>query len=294
MLWLGVLCCLLVFAVILLAVKVAALKKSVREICDDFEDCINGDTNVLIAVSSGDKNVRQLAMAINRQLSELRNIKHKYESGDRELKDAVTNISHDLRTPLTAICGYLDLLEKQELSEDTARYVEQIRNRAEVMKQFTEELFRYSVMASLPKLSCERVNLCRALEESLLSFEGAMQQADIVPEIHMPSDPVWRTLDNSAVTRIFGNIINNAVKYSAGDFSVALEEDGTIVFKNTAKDLNTVEVGKLFDRFYTVDSARKSTGLGLSIAKMLTERMNGTISAEYAGDKLIITIKFPN
>lgn len=294
MLWLGVLCCLLAFAVILLAVKVAALKKSVREICDDFEGCINGDTNVLIAVSSGDKNVRQLAMAINRQLSELRNIKHKYESGDRELKDAVTNISHDLRTPLTAICGYLDLLEKQELSEDIARYVEQIRNRSEVMKQFTEELFRYSAMASLPKLSCERVNLCRALEESLLSFEGAMQQANIVPEIHMPSAPVWRTLDNSAVTRVFGNIINNAVKYSAGDFSAALEDDGTIVFKNTAKDLNTVEVGKLFDRFYTVDSARKSTGLGLSIAKMLTERMNGTISAEYAGDKLIITIKFPN
>lgn len=294
MLWLGILCGVLAVAVVLLAAKVFMLKKSIREICTDFEDCLHKDTNVLISVSSNDKTVRQLAKAINLQLSELRNIKHKYENGDRELKEAVTNISHDIRTPLTAICGYLDLLEKQVLSEDTERYIEQIRNRSEVLKQLTEELFRYSVMSSLPELSYEKVNLCRVLEETLISFEGALQQANIEPEIQMPSNPVWRTLDNSAVTRVFGNIINNAIKYSDGDFSIALEDNGTIVFANIARELNTVEVGKLFDRFYTVDSARKSTGLGLSIAKLLTERMNGTIKAEYVSDKLIITINFPN
>lgn len=292
MLWLGILCVILAVAVVSLSAKVFMLKKSMREICADFEDCLHKDTNVLISVSSNDKTVRQLAKAINLQLSELRNIKHKYENGDRELKEAVTNISHDLRTPLTAICGYLDLLEKQELSEDTKRYVEQIRNRSEVLKQLTEELFRYSVMSSLPELSYEKVNLCRVLEETLISFEGALQQANIEPEIQMPGSPVWRTLDNSAVTRVFGNIINNAVKYSDGDFSIALEESGTIVFTNTARELNTVEVGKLFDRFYTVDSARKSTGLGLSIAKLLTERMNGQIAANYENDKLTITIEF--
>lgn len=292
MLWLGILCSVLTVAVVLLAAKVFMLKKSIREICTDFEDCLHKDTNVLISVSSNDKTVRQLAKAINLQLSELRNIKHKYENGDRELKEAVTNISHDLRTPLTAICGYLDLLEKQVLSEDTERYIEQIRNRSEVLKQLTEELFRYSVMSSLPELSYEKVNLCRVLEETLISFEGALQQANIEPEIQMPGNPVWRTLDNSAVTRVFGNIINNAIKYSDGDFSIALKDNGTIVFTNTARELNTVEVGKLFDRFYTVDSARKSTGLGLSIAKLLTERMNGQIAANYDNDKLTITIEF--
>lgn len=119
-----------------------------------------------------------------------------------------------------------------------------------------------------------------------------MQQADIEPVITMPQKAIWRTLDSTAVTRIFGNIINNAIKYSDGAFIVCLNEDGTITFTNTAKELSEVEVSKLFDRFYTVDSARKSTGLGLSIAKLLTERMNGIIKAEYVSDKIIISVRF--
>lgn len=279
--------------VIVLLAKNYFLKKSMREIYTDFENCLSEDTNVQIAVSSGDKTVNRLAKAINLQLTKLRKIKQQYSDGDRELKEAITNISHDLRTPLTAICGYLDLLEKQNHSEDTERYIEQIRNRSEVLKQLTEELFRYSIISSMPELSYEKVNLCRVLEESLISFEGTMQQVGIQPEIQMPSVPVWRTLDYSAVVRVFGNIINNAIRYSDGDFEVHLEENGKITFSNTANKLTTVEVGKLFDRFYTVDTARKSTGLGLAIAKTLVEKMNGKIEANIKNKKLNIVICFP-
>lgn len=288
-----ILCVVLAIALIVVVIKDALLKKSMEEIYTDFERCIKEDTNVQISISSSDKTARQLAKAINLQLSELRKVKQQYSNGDRELKEAITNISHDLRTPLTAICGYLDLLEKQELSEDTERYIEQIRNRTEVLKQLTEELFRYSVIASTPALTYEKINLCRILEESLISFEGTMQQADIAPEIQMPNAPVWRVLDASAVARIFGNLINNAIRYSDGDLSVRMDADGRISFINTAKELSTVEVGKLFDRFYTVDSARKTTGLGLSIAKTLVEQMNGSITASYESGKLNITIFFP-
>lgn len=287
-----ILCMILSIALIIAIIKIVLLKKSMVEILTDFERIVAEDTNIQISISSNDKTAKDLAKAINLQLSELRKIKQQCSNGDRELKEAVTNISHDLRTPLTAICGYLDLLEKQELSEDTARYIEQIRNRSEVLKQLTEELFRYSVIASIPELTYEKVNLCRILEETLISFEGALQQANITPEIHMPSKAVWCTLDQSAVTRVFGNIINNAIKYSNGDFIVNLNDDGSVTFTNTSKELSTVEVSKLFDRFYTVDSARKSTGLGLSIAKLLTERMNGVIDATYENDKLSITIEF--
>ena len=287
------LCILLSVIVVVLLTKNYLLKKSMREIYTDFENCLSEDTNVQITVSSGDKTVTRLAKAINLQLTKLRKIKQQYSDGDRELKEAITNISHDLRTPLTAICGYLDLLEKQNHSEDTERYIEQIRNRSEVLKQLTEELFRYSIISSTPELSYEKVNLCRVLEESLISFEGTMQQAGIQPEIQMPSVPVWRTLDYSAVVRVFGNIINNAIRYSDGDFEVHLEENGKITFSNTANKLTTVEVGKLFDRFYTVDTARKSTGLGLAIAKTLVEKMNGKIEANIKNKKLNIVICFP-
>lgn len=294
MLWLSILCGVLTLAVIALTIKVCMLKKSIKEICHGFEHSLHTDTNVQVSVSSRDETVRTLAKAINIQLSELRKIKRQYENGDQELKDAITNISHDLRTPLTAIWGYLDLLEKKDLPEDEKRYIEQIRNRSEALKQLTEELFRYSVISSTPEMSYENVDMRRVIEETLISFEGALQEANIIPNVQLPVSPIWRRLDATALTRIFSNIINNAIKYTDGDFSVVLDETGSITFSNAAKELNTVEVGKLFDRFYTVDSARKSTGLGLSIAKLLTERMKGSINAEYISDKLNIVVSFPN
>ncbi len=292
MLLLWILCIILAVIALFLSVKIYLLKKSMEEIYTDFENCLSEDTNVQISVSSGDKTVIRFAKAINLQLTKLRKIKKQYSDGDRELKEAVTNISHDLRTPLTAICGYLDLMEKQDLPEDTERYVAQIRNRSEAMKELTEELFRYSIISSMPALSYESLSLNRVLEETLLSFEGELKLKGITPDIIIPSDAVQRTLDSSAVTRIFSNILNNAIKYSDGDLFVRLQQDGTVTFSNTAKELSTVEVSKLFDRFYTVDSARKSTGLGLSIAKLLTERMHGTITASYENSKLTITISF--
>lgn len=294
MLWLGILCGILVLAVVVLTIKIYVLKKSIEEICDGFEHSLHTDTNVQVSVSSRDESVRTLAKAINIQLSELRKIKRQYENGDQELKDAITNISHDLRTPLTAIWGYLDLLEKKDLPADEKRYIEQIRNRSEALKQLTEELFRYSVISSTPEMSYENVDMRRVIEETLISFEGALQEANIIPNVQLPVSPIWRRLDSTALTRIFSNIINNAIKYTDGDFSVVLDENGCVTFSNTAKELNTVEVGKLFDRFYTVDSARKSTGLGLSIAKLLTERMQGSIKAEYISDKLNIVVSFPS
>lgn len=287
-----ILCFVLLIAIIFLVIKIHLMRKSINEIYDGLGDHLSNDTNKLIYISSNDKNIRNLAKELNSQLSELRKIKRQYENGDQELKEAITNISHDLRTPLTAIWGYLDLLEKKDLSEDERRYVEQIRSRSESLKQLTEELFRYSVISSTPEMCYENVNICRVLEETIISFEGALHNVNIVPEITLPSTPVQRKLDSTALTRIFSNIINNAIKYSDGNLVITLKEDATIIFANTASKLSAVEVGKLFDRFYTVDSARKSTGLGLSIAKLLTERMGGMIAAEFDNEMLSIKIKF--
>ncbi len=287
-----ILCGFLAATVIFLLIKIKLLHTSMDEICTKFEEIIDRDTNALITISSTDKHIQRLASTINTQLKKLRVLRHQYAHGNRELKEGITNISHDLRTPLTAIWGYLDLLERKNLTEDVEKYVRQIRSRCLSLKQLTEELFRYSVISSVEEVNFERVNVCRVLEETLLSFEAALLEANIAPNIQMPSTPVWLNLDPSALTRIFSNIINNGIKYSDGDFSVVLDSDGTIVFSNTARELSTVEVGKLFDRFYTVDSARKSTGLGLSIAKLLVERMNGRIRADYENEKLVITVKF--
>ena len=277
--------------IFVLLAKVYFLRKSAQEITEAFRDRLTADTNTLIDISTRDPYMRKLAAEINVQLRLLRKERHRYQQGDLELKEAVTNISHDLRTPLTAICGYLDLLEREEKSEAVERYLAQISNRTVALKNLTEELFRYSVVTSSQELKPERLDVVRALEESLLSFYAVMQEKGIQPEIELPEEPVYRELDVGAVSRIFSNIISNAMKYSDGDFTVTMTDSGSITFTNTAKDLNAVTVGRLFDRFYTVDAGRNSTGLGLSIAKLLTERMGGSIVAEYQESKVIIVIR---
>ena len=278
--------------IIILAIKIRMMQKSMDEICSCLSEHLSSDTNQLITVSSSDKHVRRLASEIARQLAELRRQRRQYINGDRELKEAVTNISHDLRTPLTAICGYLELLEAEEMPDNTKRYVEQIANRTEALKALTEELFRYSVISSVSDLNYEKVDVGRVLEDTLISFYGAFEQKNITPNISLPDGVIIRSLDKSALSRIFGNIISNAVKYSDGDFTVIMTNTGEITFSNTASELSSVDVGKLFDRFYTVDSARKSTGLGLSIAKLLTERMGGCIAADYKINTLSIMLSF--
>ena len=287
-----IICGVLAVVIVILLIKIRMMQKSMDEICSCLSEHLSSDTNQLITVSSSDKHVRYLASEIAKQLTELRRQRRQYISGDRELKEAVTNISHDLRTPLTAICGYLELLEAEEMTDNTRRYVEQIANRTESLKALTEELFRYSVVSSVSALSYEKVNVGRVLEDTLISFYGAFEQKKIAPNISLPDSVIVRSLDKSALSRIFGNIISNAVKYSDGDFSVTMTDVGEITFSNTASELSSVDVGKLFDRFYTVDSARKSTGLGLSIAKLLTERMGGCISADYKSNTLSIMLSF--
>ena len=287
-----IICGILAVVIVILAIKIRMMQKSMDEICACVSEHLSSDTNQLITVSSSDKHVRHLASEIARQLTELRHLRRQYINGDRELKEAVTNISHDLRTPLTAICGYLELLESEETTDNTRRYVEQIANRTEALKALTDELFKYSVISSVSDLSYEKVNVGRVLEDTLISFYGAFEHKNITPNISLPDGVIIRSLDKSALSRIFGNIISNAVKYSDGDFSVTMTDAGEITFSNTASELSSVDVGKLFDRFYTVDSARKSTGLGLSIAKLLTERMGGHISADYKGNMLSITLSF--
>lgn len=282
----------LLLIIFVLLAKIYFLHKSAQEIRDVFLNRLTADTNTLIDISSRDPYMRKLAAEINVQLRLLRKERHRYQQGDLELKEAVTNISHDLRTPLTAINGYLDLLEREEKSENVQRYLSQIQNRTEVLKNLTEELFRYSVVTSSLELKLERMDIVRALEESLLSFYAVMQEKGIQPEIELPEEPVFCELDTSAVNRIFSNIISNTLKYSDGDLSVVMTSDGEITFTNTAHNLTAVTVGRLFDRFYTVEASRNSTGLGLSIAKMLIERMGGSIEAIYNNDKLQIQIIF--
>ena len=293
-LWCIVLICSLALAALCLLAYLLVLRHSLREAAEELDEKLRTDTNTLISISSGDRAMQSLVTHINRQLQALRRERLRLQTGNDALTVAVTNVSHDLRTPLTAICGYLDLLEQEPQTEAAARYLAVIRERTDAMRALTEELFRYSVLtATADELHTEPVCLNDVLEQSLAGFYGALSARGITPSVQLPEEKVIRPLDAAALRRVFDNILSNAAKYSDGDLAVVLAPDGKVTFSNRASALSRVEAARLFDRFYTVDSARGSTGLGLSIAKLLTEKLHGTISADYENETLRICIAVP-
>lgn len=279
------LCILVLFAIVIaiLSVKIYALRKSAKEISRELADKLSDDTNTLICISSNDKTMKRLADDLNVQLRILREQQLKCSLGDRELKEALTNVSHDLRTPLTAICGYMALLEKEEKTENAKRYLEIISGRIEAIKQLTDELLKYSVAISKnQQIELDDVVINHVLFECISNFYAALTEKNISPVIEICEEKVIRQSNKNVLARIFSNIISNAIKYSDGDLNIKLLKDGAILFSNHSTALDEISVGRLFDRFYTVETAGKSTGLGLSIAKVLTEGLGGQISAGYS------------
>ncbi|MBO5319894.1 MAG: HAMP domain-containing histidine kinase [Ruminococcus sp.] len=277
--------------IIVLCLKIYLMKRSARDIANEFADRLKTDTNTLIYISSHDKDMRYLSDSINKQLKILRKEHLQYHQGNTELKNAITNISHDLRTPLTAIAGNLYMIGKTDNLSEIREYVGAIEERTETMKQLTEELFRYSMIVSNEnKEDTEEVFVNQVLAESISSFYPVLTKKGIAPSIHLTDARIVRNVSRSELARVFSNLLNNAVKYSDGDLEITLSDTGEITFANTAKELSTVEVEQLFDRFYTVEAAHHSTGLGLSIARTLVKRMGGTITADYDNGRLTIRI----
>lgn len=285
---------LLILILIILVLRLVSMRRAADELRKTFADRLKSDTNVGISISTSDKKMRRLAADMDRQLKLLRKAQLNYMQGDHELKAAVTNMSHDLRTPLTAICGYMELLKQEPLSDPVRSYLGIIENRVQALKNLTEELFRYSVILSADfDTEKKTLSLNAALEETAAAYYGALKNAGIEPLISMPETEICRTLNRQALMRILSNLMDNAVKYSKNNLSITLAQDGSITFGNQTDTLDELTAGRLFDRFFTVESGERSTGLGLSIAKTLTEEMGGSVKADFQNGFLSITLHFP-
>lgn len=282
---------LLCIVCLLLILKIIIMRRSAEEILEQLDMILENDTNAVIGISSSDGSMRWLAGGLDKRLRALRQEQLRYLNGDRELKEAVTNISHDLRTPLTAIMGYLEVMKRIDKSPELENYLKIIEGRAVAMRQLTEELFRYSVILSEQGLSApEETNVGALLEDCIMGYYAALTERGIEPEIDITETRVIRSLDREALSRVFGNLMNNALKYSGGDLSITMKEPCVIEFTNSAPSLTQTQVERLFDRFYTVKAARSGTGLGLAIARSFIEQMGGSIRASLDDGRLTIRI----
>ncbi|MBP3234845.1 MAG: HAMP domain-containing histidine kinase [Eubacterium sp.] len=279
---------------IALLIKICAMRFSLKELAEDYRERMTLDSDTLIGVSSRDKRIRELASSINDTITEMRRAFHRYRQGDMNIRNVITNVAHDIRTPLTAISGYLELADRLDKSDELKEYLSIIGERTEHMKLLTNDLFDYMVVNDIDvQEEKQKVNIGKVVEDAVMNFYPAFTEKGIKPDIYITENKVVRKLYPSYVDRIINNLISNAVKYSEGDLDISLSDEGTFIIANTAKNLDRVQVEKLFDRFYTVENGMaKSTGIGLSIVRTFAEKMNIPVEASYENGRLIITIEF--
>ena len=281
----------LVLICVILVVKLYLIKHSIKEIKNDFTNILESDTNNIITISSSDKDIKALTINLNNNLIELRNQKLKYENGNQELKKIITNISHDLRTPLTAINGYIDLLKEEDISKTQEKYLKIVQRKSNELKELTEQLFEFSKTMDVD-INIKKENCCinEILEETLISYYNIFKEKNIIPTVLICNEKIYKAINKNSLIRIFENILSNVSKYSTGDFKVIMDESGTISFSNKATLLDATTVHKIFDRYFSVENAKESNGIGLSIAKKLIELNNGTIKAIYINEYLVLEI----
>ena len=294
-----IICILLAIALVLAVIKIVLLRRGFDELTENIEDQVSGKTQIPVTLTTSDPHARHTAEILNRELKNLDRERNEYLDGNRKVAEAVTGISHAIRTPLTAINSYLDLMADEKDEALKAQYLERIKSRTLSLSDLADELFKYSTSTDPERypvqtenISSEPIDICRVLEECMLSFYAGFKKRGIEPDIEIPDEPVFVLCDKKSANRIFENIIGNAIKYANNDLKVKLDPKGQVIFSNPAPDLTPVSAAKLFDRYFTVNEGHASTGLGFSIAKELITRNNGTIEADLKDGILMITVSF--
>lgn len=238
------------------------------------------------------RNLEKVLCSFNSTLEEIRKERQKYEKREKEFRRQIENISHDLRTPLTVILGYLKFMKKSDneliMDKTLAEELEIIEHKAETMKVLVDQFYDFSRLnAGDYGFTLNNVDISRTLRESLMGNYQVLEQSHLAIEVNIPEYPVWVIGDGSALERIFLNLLQNAGRYADSFLSISIKEDDeniSISFINDTKMLSEDDIPHLFDRFYMQDSSRNQggTGLGLTVAKSLAEEMDGILDVSIA------------
>ncbi|MCX7748819.1 MAG: HAMP domain-containing histidine kinase [Clostridia bacterium] len=286
----------LIIMVCLLAPYIALLQWQLRSINRQLGKRLTADTRQPISLELFNHELNQLAANINKCLKAEENLRLESVREEKRFKELVANISHDLRTPLTAIKGYQQLLGNGELTADQRKKLQIAQKYSEELGRLIEHFFEYSYLENAElKLNLEWDNLSNLVTECLAASVSSFEERGLrVKFVETP--PVFVLADREITVRIIQNLIRNCVVHSAGDVVVQLtaSEKAILSFKNPVENATEIDVKRMFDRFYTGDRARsKTSGLGLSIVKLLAEKMGGTVCASLQEDDLEIQVEFP-
>lgn len=292
---------LVVLAVLLLAavIKIILYKRNLRALTREFRQFLSEEGNGELHLGSPDSDVEGFLEVFNSFLERTKENQLEVKQKEQELKAEIANISHDLRTPLTSMKGYLRLLRETETTEEERReYLSVVERKTGQLQYLVEQLYEYtSLKDKQGSLSLEPIELYGFLGNQLLNYYHDFEEKHI--QVQLSEEKKYEILaDRQALERIFGNLIGNVLKYGQEYFRIEFQEEDKrikVVFRNPAGGLTEEEVSHLFERFYVQEKSRtqRSSGLGLPIARTLTESMGGEMTAELEEGCLVITIVFP-
>ncbi|WP_085829526.1 sensor histidine kinase [Clostridium massiliodielmoense] len=291
--------CILIIIIIILFTHLMLTKKEIRNIEKQLKNINKDNNNDKLTISLVNKDIEKLTQSINNTLdlkrqSESNNIKLQCE-----LKKTIANMSHDLRTPLTSIIGYIQFCKLDDVSLDEKKeYLDIAEQRANSLKKLLNDFYELSLIESLDyEMKLENINISRILQEILLQRYSDFMKRNLEPKIEIQSDSINIIGDKKSLERIVENLLSNSIKYAKDSLNIALFLQDDIVelkISNTVDNIECLDVSKIFDRFYMADKNRsgKGTGLGLSIVKSLVEKMNGSIDANTEKCMINIYCKF--
>ncbi|MCR4584087.1 MAG: HAMP domain-containing histidine kinase [Lachnospiraceae bacterium] len=285
------------FIIISLLIRLMIMKSNLRSFSRELEKTRENGYNRFLRLTLGDRDMEGLAEQLNKNLEYQKNMKLEEERERQRMEQSVSDIAHDLRTPLTVIRGNLRMLSEEKLSEKGREYLEAAESRAEVLKNMVDEFFELSLIESGDlSIEKEKIDLTAFLAQFLVDNESMIRARGLEPDVRLPEKSIFINSDRGMLTRVMSNLLNNVCKYAKGSFMLSASEtaDGAeIVLENAIAEDAGIDTEHIFDRTYRADKARRdgSAGLGLYIVKLLVEKMGGTISAETEDGSLRFEIR---
>ncbi|MCR5123363.1 MAG: HAMP domain-containing histidine kinase [Ruminococcus sp.] len=290
--------------IVLLMIRLVSIRRDIKNLAQELRRTHEPGYDRLVRVRLNDKAVEELAAEINRTIDGQKRLKLDAEEAERRMRRSMSDIAHDLRTPLAVIKGDLQLIADGELPDKSRGYLDICLQKTEQLKCMTDQFFELAVLESdSGRVPVVRTDLTAAVMNFLVENEGRISLAGIEPEVIFPPKTVFVRADAQLLGRMFGNLLGNVLKYSCGDLAVIVgaEDGGSVSFENSVGE-NISEPERIFERSYRGDSSRGGgvngsqggAGLGLYIVRLLAEKQGAAVSARLTDGRLRVTIAFEN
>ena len=286
----------LAFLCTVLAVLFFVIKANIREITKELKKTRDADYDRQLRVTLNDRDMEELAKELNLNLDHQKELKLKEESAKKQLEQSVSDIAHDLRTPLTVVKGNLQMLASEKLSDEGRQYLEVSSRKAETLKNMVDEFFELSVLesdAQMPEL--KRIDIVEFLVQFIIDHESMIRDKGLTPDIDLPDKSVFIEANEELMVRVFSNLLANICKYAKESFRISVSaEERKVILSNRIVSHDEIDTTHIFDRTYRADKARRegSAGLGLYIAKLLMEKQKGNIIADISDGEIHFILSF--